>query len=78
MALSSTQLANTMEDNYFLVVHPLDDIPEQKLKSDHLPPMEMTDTVRWSLICLRVYLLLMIGLFMYHVFDLATQLLTKK
>ena len=67
-----------MEDNYFLVVHPLDDIPEQKLKSDHLPPMEMTDTVRWSLICLRVYLLLMIGLFMYHVFDLATQLLTKK
>jgi hypothetical protein len=78
MALSETQSANTMEDNYFLVVHPLDDIPEQKLKSDDLPPMEMTDSVRWSLICLRVYLVLMIALFMYHVFDLATQLLTKK
>jgi hypothetical protein len=78
MPPSSTQLANTMETDYFLVVHPLDDIPEQKLKSDHLPPMEMTNSVRWSLICLRVYLLLMIGLFMYHVIDLATQLLTKR
>jgi hypothetical protein len=78
MPLSSTQLANAMETDYFLVVHPLDDIPEQKLNSDHLPPMEMTNSVRWSLICLRVYLLLMIGLFLYHVFDPATQLLTKR
>jgi hypothetical protein len=78
MALSSTQIPSPQEHNYFLVVHPLDDIPEQKLKSDHLPPMEMTNSVRWSLISLRVYLLLMVGLFMYHVFDLATQILTKK
>jgi len=78
MALSSTQLANTMDDNYFLVVHPLDDIPEQKLKSEHLPTIDMTNSVRWSLICLRVYLLLLIGLFTYHVFELATQLLARK
>lgn len=77
MPPSTTQFANTMEADYYLVVHPLDDMPEQKLKFDHLPPMEMTHSVRWSLICLRVYLLLMIGLFMYHFFDLATQLLSK-
>jgi hypothetical protein len=66
------------EPNYFLVIHPLDDIPEQKIDSDHLPPMEMTQGVRWSLISLRVYLIFMIALFMYHVIDLASQMLTKK
>ena len=78
MALPSNQLTGAKEPNYFLVVHPLDDIPEQKLKSDNLPPMEMTNGVRWSLISLRVYLLLMVSLFMYHVFDLATQIVTRK
>jgi hypothetical protein len=66
------------EPNYFLVIHPLDDIPEQKIDSDHLPPMEMTQGVRWSLISLRVYLIFMIALFMYHIIDLASQMLTKK
>jgi hypothetical protein len=51
-----SQLIKTIESepNYFLVIHPLDDIPEQKIDSDHLPPMEMTQGVRWSLISLRV------------------------
>jgi hypothetical protein len=66
------------EPNYFLVIHPLDDIPEQKIDSDHLPPMEITQGVRWSLISLRVYLIFMIALFMYHIIDLASQMLTKK
>jgi hypothetical protein len=75
-----SQLIKTIESepNYFLVVHPLDDIPEQKIDSDHLPPMEMTQGVRWSLISLRVYLIFMIVLFMYHLIDLASQMLTKK
>ena len=75
-----SQLIKTIESepNYFLVIHPLDDIPEQKIDSDHLPPMEMTQGVRWSLISLRVYLIFMIALFMYHVIDLASQMLTKK
>jgi hypothetical protein len=75
-----SQLIKTVESepNYFLVIHPLDDIPEQKIDSDHLPPMEMTQGVRWSLISLRVYLILMIALFMYHIIDLASQMLTKK
>jgi hypothetical protein len=75
-----SQLIKTVESepNYFLVIHPLDDIPEQKIDSDHLRPMEMTQGVRWSLISLRVYLIFMIALFMYHVTDLASQILTKK
>jgi hypothetical protein len=64
--------------SYFLVIHPLDDISEQKIESDHLPPMEMTRSVRWSLISLRVYLIVMIALFLYHMIDLASQLLAKK
>ena len=80
MPIPMNQLIKTVESdpNYFLVIHPLDDIPEQKIDSDHLPPMEMTQGVRWSLISLRVYLIFMIALFMYHVIDLASQMLTKK
>jgi hypothetical protein len=66
-----------LESDFFLVVHPLDDYPEAKLKSDHLPPLEMTLSVRWSLIALRAYLILMIVLCFYHVIDLAGQVLRK-
>jgi len=77
--MSMSQLIKTAESeaSYFLVIHPLDDIPEQKIESDHLPPMEMTRSVRWSLISLRVYLIVMIALFVYHVIDLASQVLAK-
>jgi hypothetical protein len=73
------EITKSIQDksSYFLVVHPLDDIPEQKLDSDHLSPMEMTLSVRWSLITLRIYLVLMIVLFMYHVVDLATHVISK-
>ena len=76
--MQTTQLTTKDELGYFLVVHPLDDVPEQKLKSDHLAPMEMTSSVRWSLIALRVYLILMMALFIYHVCDLAGQVLIKR
>jgi hypothetical protein len=61
----------------FLVVHPLDDYPEEKLKSDHLGSLEMTPAVRLSLFALRAYLILMIILCFYHVIDLATHILSK-
>jgi len=51
--------------------------PEEKLKSDHLAPLEMTPAVRWSLFALRAYLILMIILCFYHVIDLATHMLSK-
>jgi hypothetical protein len=77
----SNQLTATPESELgrdcFLVVHPLDDYPEEKLKSDHLAPLEMTPAVRLSLFALRAYLMLMILLCFYHVIDLATHILAK-
>jgi hypothetical protein len=64
---------NDPNDDFFYVVHPLDDLPEEKVKSDHLPPLKMTPTVRWSLFTLRAYLIVMMLLLAYHVVDLARQ-----
>ena len=58
-------------DNHFVVVHPLDDQPEEKVNIEALGPMPMTTTVRFALLSLRAYLVLMILLVFYHVFDLA-------
>ena len=55
----------------FLVIHPLDDRPEEKVRSEHLPPMAMTPSVRLSLLALRGYILTMILMVIYHVLDLA-------
>jgi hypothetical protein len=81
MDTQSNQLTATKESELgkdcYLVVHPLDDYPEEKLKSDHLVPLEMTAAVRLSLFALRAYLILMIVLCFYHVIDLATHILSK-
>jgi hypothetical protein len=66
-------LKNESNDDFFYVVHPLDDLPEEKVKSDHLLPLKMTRSVRWSLFTLRVYLIVMMLLLVYHVVDLARQ-----
>jgi hypothetical protein len=55
----------------FRVVHPLDDIPEEKLDTERLQPMRMTRGVRYSLFALRGYLILMIVLVLFHVLNLA-------
>jgi hypothetical protein len=54
-----------------LVVHPLDDLPEQKLGSQPLPPLKMTAGARRALFALRAYLILMMLLLLYHVLNLA-------
>ena len=58
-------------ENRYLVVHPLDDIPEAKVDTSALGPMPLTMSVRLSLFALRGYLVLMILLVLYHVMDLA-------
>jgi len=58
-------------ENHFLVVHPLDDRPEEKSDTTNLGPMPMTPTVKYSLLTLRGYLVLMMLLVFYHVLDLA-------
>jgi hypothetical protein len=65
----------TMQDSYqpeyFHVVHPLEDAPEQKCVSEGLGQMAMTPSVRLSLKILRGYLILMTAMLFYHVLDLA-------
>ena len=61
----------TMINHTFVVVHPLDDVREEKVNTENLAPMAMTASVRISLLSLRAYLLLMMLLVFYHVLDLA-------
>jgi hypothetical protein len=55
----------------FTVIHPLDDVPEEKVDTEHLGPMKMTRTVRVCLLALRGYLLFMFGLLGFRVLQLA-------
>ena len=57
--------------NHFVVVHPLDDIPERKVDTEGLGPMPMTRSVKLSLLSLRAYLILMMLLVFYHVLGMA-------
>ena len=56
---------------HFVVIHPLDDVPEQKVDTDSLGPMAMTTSVRISLVSRLAYLVLMMLLVFYHVVVLA-------
>jgi hypothetical protein len=53
------------------VIHPLDDVREEKVDTENLGPMAMTASVRISLLSLRAYLVLMMLMVFYHVLDLA-------
>jgi len=57
--------------NRYVVVHPLDDRPEQKIDIENLGPMAMTASVKYSLLSLRAYLVVMLVLVLYHVLQLA-------
>jgi hypothetical protein len=58
-------------ENHFVVIHPLDDVPEEKVDFSGLGAMPMTTSVKLSLMALRGYLVLMMLLVLYHVIDLA-------
>lgn len=58
-------------ENHFVVVHPLDDVAEEKVDTSSMGPMPMTRSVRYSLMALRAYLIVMGLLVLYHVVDLA-------
>lgn len=65
---------NTKDDytNGYHVVHPLDDLPEEKrAPHEEIGLIRMTPAVRFSLIALRGYLLLMLLLVLYRVLTLA-------
>lgn len=71
MGLLRPTLISEVPENHFVVIHPLDDIPEQKVDTSALGPMPLTTSVRLSLLALRGYLVLMMLLVLYHVMDLA-------
>jgi hypothetical protein len=64
-------MQNTYAPEYFRVIHPLDDAPEEKCSSEGLGHIAMTPAVRISLTVLRGYLVLMTLMLGYHVLDLA-------
>ncbi|HMH16150.1 MAG TPA: hypothetical protein VK578_23840 [Edaphobacter sp.] len=55
----------------FRVIHPLDDVTEQKCFTEGLGKIRMTRAVRVSLGVLRAYLILMTLMLSYHVLDLS-------
>jgi hypothetical protein len=64
-------MQNAIELRGFRVVHPLKDAPERKCESEGLGPIAMTPSVRASLVVLRGYLIVMSGMLLWHVLDLA-------
>jgi hypothetical protein len=62
---------NSYAPEYFRVIHPLDDVPEEKCSTEDLGHIAMTPAVRISLSVLRGYLILMTLMLGYHVLDLA-------
>jgi hypothetical protein len=71
---SSLGLTRNANQSEYWVVHPLDDLPEKKRDVSALGPLPMTFSVRFSLLALRGYLLLMTGLVAYHFLGLAAAL----
>jgi hypothetical protein len=64
-------IQNSYVPEYFRVIHPLDDEPEQKCSTEGLGHIAMTPAVRVSLTVLRGYLIVMSAMLLYHVLDLA-------
>jgi len=64
-------IENAIEEREFLVIHPLDDVQEEKVETKDLGPIRMTPAVRLSLLALRGYLMAMMLLVLYHALDLA-------
>ena len=67
----TTELKQIDKRPVFTIVHPLDDVREEKVETEHVGPMKMTQTRRVCLFALRGYLLLMFGLLLFRVLQLA-------
>ncbi len=57
----------TAQTQVFQVVHPLDDMPEEKCSPEKLGAMHMAPTVKLSLLALRCYLILIVMLVFFSV-----------
>jgi hypothetical protein len=68
MLLNKLELQEMEDNNRWVVIHPLDDAPEEKVDTSALGPMTMTTSVKISLLSLRAYLIVMLLLVFYRVF----------
>lgn len=68
---TDTHRVEAMPRHPHLVVHPLFDAPEAKVDTLNIPPMQLTQTVKFSLLTLRAYLVVMATMLVYHFLDLA-------
>ncbi|HKV41898.1 MAG TPA: hypothetical protein VJX67_22025 [Blastocatellia bacterium] len=59
-------VASERSTGRFVVIHPLDDLPEEKCAIESLGHIRMTAGVKWSLFALRAYLVLMVVLVFYR------------
>ena len=59
------------KSEWYEVIHPLLDAPEEKRDFQALGPIKMSRGVKMSLLVLRVYLVAMALLLFYHVLGLA-------
>jgi hypothetical protein len=64
MATLATQ--PTPDETHLYVIHPLDDVHEQKCTSEGLGLMQLTPTVRIALTTLRIYLIAMTLIILYR------------
>jgi len=53
-------------NKFYNVIHPLDDKIEEKCKIEGLGLMPLSPTVKYSLLSLRLYLVLMVALVFYR------------
>jgi hypothetical protein len=67
----STITTPTVPNEDLYVIHPLDDVHEQKCTSEGLGLMHLTPTVRFALTTLRVYLIAMTLVILYRIATLA-------
>jgi hypothetical protein len=68
MLINKLELQEMEDNNRWVVIHPLDDAPEEKVDTSALGPMTMTKSVKISLLSLRAYLVIMLLLVVYRVF----------
>lgn len=55
------------ENDNYIIVHPIFDEPEEKVDVDAAGPMKMTKIVKFSLLTLRTYLIIMMILSLYRI-----------
>ena len=66
-----TNKLNEIDEKKLYVIHPMYDAPEKKMDVENIGKIKMTKTVKYSLMALRCYLIIMLGLAVYRTLVMA-------